>query len=221
MVSVEGLLARAGGEGWLVLCGSLPTFGGLYPDLAGKVLEHVDLSMPVVVLHTQEAERSAVDSLSSEIECLLEREIAIAGANEAAEVWNAAGLLALCGGPAQAWSQAIGGSGSADLASGMVDEGVVVLAAGPAAAAAGTWVVSAEEDALHPGLSWLPGAIILPGELEPASVEGVRQWLAAPERVYAIGLPNGSALALGPDGEVELWGSARPTIALGAGWRSG
>jgi hypothetical protein len=217
---VESLFSRRGGEGWLVLCGSLPTFGGLYPDLAGRLLDHLDLSMAAVVLYAADADRAAVRALASDMKELLEREIAIGLAHEAAQVWDSTGLVALCGGPAEDWVDAIRAGEHADLTSGRVGEGTVVLAAGPAAAAAGSWLVPTTEGRLHPGLSWLPGAIVLPGESQPASVAPVREWLAGPGRVYAIGLPEGAALALGPAGKVGLWGSARPTIALGQGWRS-
>jgi len=50
-------------------------------------------------------------------------------------------------------------------------------------------------------------------------VRGVTELLAAEDHSYAVGLGEGSVLALGPRGEVEVWGEARPTVTLGRGWR--
>jgi len=55
---------------------------------------------------------------------------------------------------------------------------------------------------------------------DPGAAARVRERLASPARLYAVGLPEGAILALGPEGRVELWGSVRPTILLGAGWRN-
>jgi hypothetical protein len=38
---------------------------------------------------------------------------------------------------------------------------------------------------------------------------------------YAVGLAETAVLALGPQGEVEVWSSVPPRLLLGKAWRSG
>jgi len=71
---------------------------------------------------------------------------------------------------------------------------------------------------LVPGLGWLPGAIVLLGETDPMECAEVRDGLGGPGKKYALGLPPGAILAIGPEGEAEVWGDVRPTLALGRGW---
>jgi hypothetical protein len=45
--------------------------------------------------------------------------------------------------------------------------------------------------------------------------------LGGPGKNYALGLPPGAIVAIGPEGEAEVWGDIRPTLALGRGWSQG
>lgn len=92
------------------------------------------------------------------------------------------------------------------------ENGAVVLVEGMSAQAMGAWVVL-EGGGLTNGLEWLSGALIAPGVTQVAA--WARDMLLAQPLAFAIGIGVGSALALGPDGQVELWGSQEITIALG------
>ncbi|MGH2606033.1 MAG: hypothetical protein ACRDG5_05535, partial [Anaerolineales bacterium] len=101
---------------------------------------------------------------------------------------------------------------------GSVTEGGLVLASQAASGCFGSWTLPGPAHDISPGLAWLPGAIVLAGEADPAGREEVRRLLRDRDHSYAIGLPSAAILALGPQGEVEVWGGAAPRVALGKGW---
>ncbi len=92
--------------------------------------------------------------------------------------------------------------------------GAVLLAEGAAAQALGAWIL--HDGAVPEGLSWLENAVI---ELGPPPVGGdtLSVLESHPEGV-AVVLAEDAALALGPDGEVELWGSREVAVTLGAAY---
>lgn len=93
------------------------------------------------------------------------------------------------------------------------ENGAVILAEGNAAMVFGAWVVASEQ--VVSGLNWLEGALVVPGVTAVAQSEQAQQVLNAEPAAIAVGLGSGSALALGPDGEVEPWGGRQVTVALG------
>ncbi len=95
------------------------------------------------------------------------------------------------------------------------EHGAVVLAEGAGAAALGAWIAAAEGE-LIPGLGWLENALVLPGVASAGASATARAALLAQPTALAVGIGAGSALALGPDGEVEIWGEGHVTIVLGA-----
>lgn len=92
--------------------------------------------------------------------------------------------------------------------------GAVVLAEGAAAQALGAWLLS---DGVAPdGFAWLENAVI---ELGPPPVGGeAMAVLDSHPDGLAIAVAEDAAVAFGPDGQVELWGSRRVAITLGAAW---
>lgn len=94
------------------------------------------------------------------------------------------------------------------------ENGAVVLAEGPAAMVLGTWIVADDGDIVT-GLEWVQGAVIVPGVESVAESYAAREVMALQPAAIAVGIQAGSALALGPDGQVETWGEQQVTIALG------
>lgn len=88
--------------------------------------------------------------------------------------------------------------------------GAVILLEDYSAMAFGAWLV---EDTVKPGLEWLIGSAVITG-VEDAAAHAKPIFEAQPNAV-AIAIMYGSALALGPDGQVETWGRREVTIALG------
>jgi hypothetical protein len=92
--------------------------------------------------------------------------------------------------------------------------GAVVLAEGRAAVVFGAWILL-ELGELTSGLEWLENSLIVPGITSASQSSEVQEVLLLQPGAIAIGIGEGSALALGPDGEVETWGERQVTVALG------
>lgn len=214
------LFSRRYAGGWLVLTPGLVTFGGPYPDLAAHLLERIELARPSLCLCASGSDLGVAGRFAEEIEGLLDRECPVTLLGGTAGIPSELALVVLCGGDAAAWVEALAEETPIGKSLATSAEESLILAAGPAAAALGAWIAPAGEANLIGGCSWLTDAIVLPGVADPGEAARVRERLSSPARLYAVGLPEGAILALGPDGQVELWGSVRPTILLGAGWRN-
>ncbi|MCY4464897.1 MAG: hypothetical protein OXE46_05115 [Chloroflexi bacterium] len=92
--------------------------------------------------------------------------------------------------------------------------GTLILCEGAAAGLFGAHRLSAE-DGLMRGLNFVQGAVILPADADSSDYAARLVQGALPE-VAVIGLARGSALALGPGGQLETWGNRDVTIRLGA-----
>lgn len=93
------------------------------------------------------------------------------------------------------------------------ENGAVLLVEGECAMAFGAFIVR-EDDTIAAGLGWLERALVIPTAQSAAA--SAKPLLTTEPDSVAIAIGVGSALALGPDGEVETWGLKEVTIALGA-----
>ena len=123
-----------------------------------------------------------------------------------------AGMVVIESGPSPAEARALLLGAAAEGIQASYKNGGVILAEGFSAMAFGAWVVQAD-GSLVPGLEWVDGALVGPGVASAA--EWARAVLLAQPAAFAIGIGRGSALALGPDGQVQAWGAGQITIALG------
>ncbi len=95
------------------------------------------------------------------------------------------------------------------------DEGAVVFGIGAGAAVLGAYFVTVQGD-VRPGFGWLANAIILPmGETFPLEGAKIQKLLTEHPECFVIALGDESALAFGPDGQVESWGERRLGVTLG------
>jgi hypothetical protein len=92
--------------------------------------------------------------------------------------------------------------------------GALVLAEGRAATVFGAWVLRELGD-LTSGLEWLENGLVVSGITSVSQSAAAQSVLLLQPGAIAVGIGDGSALALGPDGEVETWGARQVTIALG------
>jgi hypothetical protein len=92
--------------------------------------------------------------------------------------------------------------------------GAVILVEGRSITVFGQTMLLESGD-LSGGLGWVANALVVPAITTVAESEEVRRALAMQAATVAIGIAQGSALALGPDGRVETWGEKQVTIALG------
>jgi cyanophycinase-like exopeptidase len=86
-------------------------------------------------------------------------------------------------------------------------EGGVVVAIAAAAQCAGAFARSIRGGERIPGLGWLPNAVVEPN-FDPGHDRRLRKLLTAPGVTGGLGIPAGSAVLLGPDGAVEVEGTA-------------
>jgi hypothetical protein len=130
------------------------------------------------------------------------------------------GVVILSGGQSDRWVEAL-----LEFALGValleaLEAGAILLATDSAAIACGTWYLDAEAEEVSGGAGWLPGAVVLTAREDPADYEAIRTLLSRDEPLYALSLRGERLFALGPEGEVELWGTESPTLLLGRGWQS-
>lgn len=98
------------------------------------------------------------------------------------------------------------------------ENGAVLLVEGMSAQVFGDWIVKPNGQ-LAAGLEWLQGGLIAPGITRVA--EWAREVLLSQPLAYAAGIGAGSALALGPDGQIEIWGKGEVSVALGRNYQTG
>lgn len=93
--------------------------------------------------------------------------------------------------------------------------GAVILAEGTAAMLFGS-VVMTGEGVIVDGLDWLHGAFVVPEMTTVSESAQAREVLISGRAGLAVGLGRGSALALGTEPSVQIWGD-QVTVALGKG----
>ncbi len=215
------LFRRSGVHGWLILSGGIPSFGGEHAELASRLLGLLDLARPPLALYAEHKVSGALAEFLEEIELLLGVDFEHVSISEASrELVESAGLILLADAGPEAWVDAIaGGPGPDRFSPDWLIEGSVLLLVGSAAAAAGTWMYQESQDMLLEGLNWLPGSIILMEDVDPAATQLTERLLSEEAPVYALGLPEGAILAVGPGAEVEVWSGEAPRIILGKAWR--
>lgn len=99
------------------------------------------------------------------------------------------------------------------------ERGAIVLAEGSNARMFGKRLLD-EKGSLVEGFNWLQNALILPGITSLRQSEIAQHVLGTDADAIVIGIGGGSALALGPDGAVEIWGNRQVTLALGRNYQS-
>jgi hypothetical protein len=100
------------------------------------------------------------------------------------------------------------------------ENGAVILLEGNSASVFGTWILL-ETGEVRQGIGWLSQMFVLPGVTAVAQSDAGRAALEEESSALALGIGEGSALALGPDGEVEPWGLREVTVALGRSYVAG
>lgn len=127
---------------------------------------------------------------------------------------NEAGMIILGdGGAAETLRAALPGAALEGMQAAYA-RGAVILGIGAGAAALGSFVEGAA------GLGWIENAIVMPNYELPERTAALHRLLTAHPSAYGIGIGSRSALALGADGQVEVWGERQVTILLGSALRT-
>lgn len=213
------VLRRPGTMGWLVLTSQLPEMG-LESTATQRLVELVDQTRSVLLLEMQEEVEDnfplwIVELIGQDLIRLMATADRV---EQARSSWLDSGLIFTCGGKPIAWQEFMSGHLFRGYPEEILSEGSVLVASGPMAAALGTWRIQSRGADLEPGLGWLEGGLVLPGQVRPAAEPAALELLEGATPAYALGLPEGAMLALGPAGEVEVWSDVKPAIVLGRGW---
>jgi cyanophycinase len=102
--------------------------------------------------------------------------------------------------------EALAGSAAAEALAARLAAGGMVVAIAAAAQAAGAVARSIAPGRTLPGLGWLPAGVVEPN-FDPGHDRRLRRLLAVGGVRWGLGLPAGSAVLLGPDGETEIVGT--------------
>jgi hypothetical protein len=206
--------------GWLVLAGELRGDHQATSGIADRLLEKADPSLGVIWIDPEAAASPGVERVIEDIEPLLAAPVERLGPRDDMPGHDLEiGLILMTGRDIALWHAVLGSSPTGRWVADRLDTGSVVFACGGPAAALGA--VSYPEGPggpEKPGLGWLPGAVLLPGVSHPADHPEVKQYLSETDHSYALGLEPGAAVAIGPNGEVEVWAGGPPKIVLGRGW---
>jgi hypothetical protein len=92
------------------------------------------------------------------------------------------------------------------------ETGAVVLIEGLSAVFFGRLATQEDGQAVV-GLGWLVDSVIVPTAQDLSTL--VKPVLQTHSHLYAVGIGAGTALALGPNGEVEVWGARQIAVTLG------
>jgi hypothetical protein len=205
------------GTGWLVLSGGGPRDSEAVLDIEAKMLNHTVSLGPLAYIWTADDIDTAdwhmdamrdlgartgylVDIMTEDDETLIRQ-------------LGEAGVIVLGDGPRQhELRQALDGAPIHSIETAF-DRGATVYAIGHSAAMLAAYSLSGETPT--PALNWLADSIILPG-YKVDQAERLRRSVYQQPDSYGLGLGQEAALALGPNGEVQIWGDpAAVTISLG------
>lgn len=96
---------------------------------------------------------------------------------------------------------------AAEALTARLEQGGMIVAIAAAAQAAGRVARSIFRGGILPGFGWLPDAVVEPN-FDPAKDRRLRKLLTAPGVSWGLGIPAGNAVLLGPDGVMEVVGTA-------------
>jgi len=212
------------GLGWLVLGGGGKWETGETGDIDAAALAWADLNRPVAVLQ-------AAGGTIEDGEALLEYYAELGGPGgyvvpipdaasaQAAEVGQSlaeAGLIYVADGPdALRLADTLRESPALAALDHAFTTGAAIVGMGAGAAALGAWVAAPDGASLAArGWKWLPHAIAIPHFAETKMAKQWQNLLNEQPRHLGLGIPDGIALGLGPDGRVVTVGDGQVTVAV-------
>lgn len=205
------------GRGWIVLSGRTDASGGDVGDIRSLVLARsmADGGLACVSLAggVDDAERllDDLDDLGAPagyiVDIVAEDDQTIQ--NHLAD----AGLIVIDSAPDPQTARSALLGAPIDGIQAAFNNGAIILVEGHSAAAFGAWITK-DNGKVIDALEWLNGSLIVATDDKIADI--ARSVLEAQPTAFALGIGQGSALALGPDGEVQIWGKGQVSVALGS-----
>ena len=220
------------GRGWLILVG-----GGELEDIADihrAAIEAMSDESPVVYVPTASAKPDAgrergqlVVEQMEELGGPVGYVAPIFSRADASDPKNVrrltqAGLVYLGNGSAQRLVEMLAARGTAtfNALAAAFEAGAVVIAEGEAACALGAWGLGAD-GSLRAGWGWLSDALICPS-FDDSTAAALRAAIKSKPECLGLGIPQGVALALGPENQVQTWSASgkQVTVVLGHRFRA-
>jgi len=223
-MGIAGPLRWHAGQGWLILVG-----GGELEDLTDihrAAIEAMSDESPVVYIPaasaSQDEGRGRGQIVTEQIEELggpVGYVAPIFTRTDASDPKNVrrvtqAGLVYLGGGNAKKLIETCTGTPALDALAAAYAAGAVILAEGEAACALGAWGLCASGDILA-GWGWLSETLVCPAFKDTALRDAVK---SKPE-CLGLGIPAGSALALGPENQVQPLSASGQQVKVVLGHR--
>lgn len=204
------------GAGWLVLAGGGTADADEAYDIEAQVLTKIRMGEPIAYIWAAGDPDSADEHLSALIDMGAPTGYLVDIVSEDDDTIRAqlveAGMVVLGDGPKyDALRSAVQGVALDAIAEAHA-RGAVILGIGSGATLLGSVIENDKE-----GLNWVENAVILPRYGLPARANKMRELLSRHTTLYGLGINAGSALALGPQGEVEALGNRQITVSLGRG----
>jgi len=223
----RGPLHWADGEGWLVLLGGGDWQRGETDLVDANVLSLANLDRPMIVMLSEGDQEDA--------ESILEHYVNLGGPGGEAYILNhqntprtlhdpafgslltEAGILYLGGEDPLLITRTLRSSPALlHIVKGFATiQGLLLLGSGGGAAALGTWFPGedpSQQD--ETGLNFIQNAAIIPHFTHAEEANTLQALLRTHPGSLGLGIPNGTALALGPKSEVETWGSGDVTAIV-------
>ncbi len=201
------------GAGWLVLSGGGDVAGGEMGDVEAQALAHVPPGEPLAYIwaagdvESADKHLDALDDLGAPtgylVDVLTEDDDTIRD-----QIRNA-GLIIIGDGPNVTGLRSGILGAAVEGMTAAYERGAVILGIGQGAAILGSFMVD------QAGIGWVEGAAVAPRYNEDGVAAQLRDLLLKHSEAYGLGIATGSALALGPNGEVEAWGEQQVTVTLG------
>jgi cyanophycinase len=222
----RGGLEWVEGSGWIVLAGGGSIARGELDLITARVLTLANLDRPLVVLHAggdgEEAEAlvdhyTALGGPGGEAFVVSEMSRSQLDDPDFLALLTEAGILHLSGANPRALTRTLHNTqalkrivlGFATL------QGLMIVGSGGGAAALGAWVTPPQQPAEEaPGLNFVRTAIVAPHFTRTEEAEALHRLLHKRPGFIGLGIPDGTALGLGPEGEVETWGVGEVTAVV-------
>jgi hypothetical protein len=224
----QGPISWLDGEGWLVLAGGGDWATGETEQVDMRLLSIANLDRPMVVL-LSEGSRNRADTLLdyfTELGGPGGEAFSIEGITR--DQLHTPRFLTLI---AEAGILCLGGENPIPLVQNIYNNPVLrqivqgyttlqaltVIGVGGGAAALAKWAFGPAPNYLRAmGLGWLSNAVVVPHFTRTEDSPILKQLPRIAPDVLGLGIPNGCALALGPLGQVETWGTGNVTAVINA-----
>jgi cyanophycinase-like exopeptidase len=127
-----------------------------------------------------------------------------------------ASLIYIGGGNLQRLLEVLEGTQAIEALAAAFDGGAVIVGEDAGAMLLGKWGINTTAGKIYPGWGWVSDALITPHYAVERTAQ-VRSALQRYPEAIALGIPDGVALALGPDGELATWTDTdeQVTVTLG------